>query len=160
MIDLAGPADNARLAEAHAALGLAQALSGSVAAGKAACADAYGIARTLNNQDLLSATQLALAETLLMSHDPSGALQNAIELQARSNAGKPDSLWRAQLLAARAAQALGDKGKASEYAAAAARTLANIEQGWGADSYTSYLQRPDIRRNNNQLKELLSTSTK
>ncbi|HEV7473001.1 MAG TPA: protein kinase [Pyrinomonadaceae bacterium] len=158
---LAGAPDNARAAEARAAKGIAQILSGSVEAGKKDCADAFAIARHLNNQELLCSTQLALTEALLATREGKDALQNAQEVQSRSNnLGKLDTGWRALLFAARAEKLLGDNDRSLEYASTASQMLAKIEEQWGHDSYQSYLKRPDIRRYTDQLKEFLSTSTR
>lgn len=157
---LAGAPYNARAAEAQAANGIAQILSGSVEAGRKECAGAYEIARRLNNQELLCSTQLALTEALLAAREGKDALQNALEVQNRSNnLGKSDTGWRALLLAAHAEKLLGDNDRSREYASTASKILAKIEEQWGHDSYQSYLKRPDIRRYSDQLKEFLSTST-
>jgi len=159
--ELAGATNNNRAAEAKAVTGLAQVRSGSGAAGKVSCLDAFEIAKRLNNQELLCATQLALAEALVETRDGAKALQNALEARDRSSRlGKHDSEWRALVIAARAEQLLGDPGKASEYATAANTSLSLIEQQWGPQTYQSYQQRPDIRRYKNKLTEIHSTTLK
>ena len=156
---LAGTPNNSRAAEAKATGGLAHALSGSKAAGKRECADAFEIARRLNNQELLCATQLALAEALIETGDATHALQNALEARDRTRQlGKQDSEWRSLVVAARAEQLSAQASKASEYAAGAATLLSMIEQKWGSENYQGYQSRPDIRHYNNQLKELLSNA--
>ena len=158
--NLAGQ-DQSRAAEAKAVTGLAQIFSGSKAGGKRDCAEAFAIAMRMSNQDLLCATQLALAEALIETGDGKGALQNAEQVQERCHhLGKQDSEWRALLIAARAIQQTGDHAKAMEYASHASGLLSALEQKWGAASYNSYLTRADTRRYSIQLKELLSSESK
>jgi tetratricopeptide (TPR) repeat protein/predicted Ser/Thr protein kinase len=152
---LAGVEDTRRAAESKAVSGLAQILSGANEAGKRDCAQAFAGASQLTNQELLCATQLALAEALIETGDGINALKNAQEAQNRSDRlGKVDSQWRAVLIAARAEELLHNRPKAEEYALTAAKLLSGLEQKWGADSYQGYQTRSDIRRYLNQLKEL------
>ena len=156
----AGAQDNSRAAESKAASGLAQVLSGVKEAGKRDCAEGFVIASHLTNQELLCATQLALAEAMVETGDGKGALESALQTQERCNRlGKQDSEWRALLIAARAEQLLNNAPKAGEYASRAASILSALEQRWGTENYISYQARQDIQRYSKQLKTLLSGST-
>lgn len=156
--NLAGTQDQSRTAEVKSTSGLAQVLSGKKATGQRDCAEAFDIARRLNNQDLLCTTQLALAEAMIETGDGKGALQNAQQVQDRCNRlGKQDSEWRALLIAGRAAQLLEDAPKVRDYAARAASLRSTLEQKWGSDNYHSYLTRSDIRLYGKQLNELLAS---
>lgn len=158
---LAGALDSSRIAEARSVSGLAQVLAGKKAAGEHDCGEAFNLASHLNNQDLLCATQLALAEAMVETGDATGALQNAIQAQERSNhLGKQESEWLAFLYAARAEQLLNDRSKAMEYASRASSLLSALEQKWGADNYRIYLSRRDIRLHSKQLNELLLSGSK
>ncbi|MDQ2855672.1 MAG: tetratricopeptide repeat protein [Acidobacteriota bacterium] len=152
----AGAQDNSRAAESKAVTGLAQVLSGAKGPGKRDCVEGFAIAGRLTNQELLCATQLALAEALVETGDGQGALLNAIQAQERCNRlGKQDSEWRALLMGARAEQLLSNTGKAAEYAARAAGIFSALEQKWGGEYYASYQTRRDIQRYDKQLKTLL-----
>lgn len=155
--ELAGAQLTARLAETKSVSGLAEVLNGKKASGLRACADALAIATSMNNQELLCATQLALAEAMMESGDAQGAAINAQQAQERSrNLGKQDSEWRAMLLRARASHGLGDHTKASDFGAQASDLLTALEQRWGAENYKNYLARPDIKRYGKQLKDILT----
>ena len=160
---LAGAEDKFRAAEVRAVTGLAQILflSGSKSRGKRDCVDAFTFASATTNQDLLCATELALAEALLETGDARGALQHAEQVQERCHRlGKQDSEWRALLIAARATQQIGDHAKAMDLVSRASGGLSTLEQKWGGGDYNSYLTRPDIRRYRGQLNELLSSAGK
>jgi serine/threonine protein kinase/tetratricopeptide (TPR) repeat protein len=157
----AGPKDNQRIAETKSVSGLADVLNGKKATGLRACEDAVAIASSLNNQELLCALQLALAEAIVESGDAQRGSEIAQQAQERShNLGKQDSEWRAMLLRARASYGSGDRSKASEFALQASTLLAGLEQRWGSENYKSYLARPDIKRYGNQLNEILTLARK
>lgn len=158
LANLAGDQDNSRIAEVKAAGGLAQVFSGQKATGKRDCAEAFKIAQRLNNQELLCATQLALAEAELETGDGATAVQNALQVAERSNhLGKQDSEWRALLFAARASRLMGERTKSKDYVSRAAGLLSALEQKWGSENYNSYLTRNDIRLYKKQLNEVLSS---
>jgi serine/threonine protein kinase/lipoprotein NlpI len=158
---LAGTQDKSRTAEAKSVSGVAQLWAGKKAIGKQDCAEAFNIASQLNNQDLLCATQLALAEALVETGDGAAALQNARQAQERSNhLGKQNSEWQALLIAARAEQLLNDLPGTIDYASRASSLLSALEQKWGADHYRNYLSRGDIRLHSKQLQKLLSSGSK
>lgn len=158
---LAGAQDSSRTAETKSVIGLAEVLSGKKANGERDCAGAFTVASHLNNQDLLCATQLALAEAMVEIGEGGGALQNALEARERcKHLGKQDSEWRAVLIAARASRLLNDRSKAADYATLASTLLSVLEQKWGTENHKKYLNRPDIRRYTYQLKDLLSQGSK
>jgi tetratricopeptide (TPR) repeat protein len=134
---------------------LAQALNGSAREGQKLCAEVVERAKSSGDPWLLSETRLALAEAMLENKDAPGALeqaQGALESFVRS--GQVDSEWRARLVLARAARLAGDEASAQEQAARASQALASLQQKWGADSYNSYLTRPDVQYYRKQLDEV------
>ncbi len=136
-------------------LGLAESYSGSAAAGKAAVSEAVGTARELSDPSRLARAQLALSEAMLLAGDAPGALSNAQQAsEVFMRLGQHASEWRSLVVAAQAAQNLGDKSKAREYAMRAKDSLAKLEQQWGGDNFKSYLSRPDIQRFRKQLDQL------
>jgi tetratricopeptide (TPR) repeat protein len=141
--------------QAKSTMGLAQALSGVTAEGRKLCEEALTIAQGLKSRALITGAQLALAETMLLNKDNSAALQTASEIQKLfGQSGQKDSEWRALLIAARASDAAGDKSAARDYAARADAACNALQQIWGADSYASYLRRPDIQMYRKQLTQL------
>lgn len=159
LANTAGGQDNSRIAEAKSAAGLAQVLSGQKVTGIRECAEAFKISQRLNNQELLCATQFALAEAALETGDGRGALQAALQVQQLCNhLGKQDSEWRTLLFAARATRLIGDRTRSKEYAARASGLLSALEQKWGPENYSSYLTRADIRLYKKQLNEALSSA--
>jgi hypothetical protein len=136
-------------------MGLAQAQSGSAAEGRKLCAEAVTMAQGLKSRSLITGAQLALAQAMLLNKDTSAAIQTASEAQKIfGQSGQKDSEWRALLIAARASDAAGDKSAARDYAARADAACNALQQIWGADSYESYLRRPDIQMYRKQLAQI------
>jgi len=141
--------------QAKATIGLAQALSGATAEGRKLCEEAVAIAQGLKSRPLVTGAQLALAEALLLNKDNSAALQTATDAQKIfGQSGQKDSEWRALLIAARASDAAGDKSAARDYASRADAACSALQQIWGANSYESYLRRPDIQIYRKQLDQI------
>jgi serine/threonine protein kinase/Tfp pilus assembly protein PilF len=142
--------------EAKYCMGRAQAFTGAVDAGRKSCEEAVAMARKVNSPQLISGALLALAEVMLIGHDPKGALENSLAAQKIfARAGQQDSEWRAQLIAARAQQLIGDKSAAQRYAAQADKLCAGLEDKWGKEAYAGYLRRPDIQNYRSQLDQIL-----
>ena len=140
--------------------GLAQLRSGTSRAGVAECQKAFDIATRASDPRLISNAQLALAEALLASGDAANALTFALQAQETfARSGSRHSEWRAWLIAAQASRGQQDQKKVEEYAAHAAGLLTALERTWGASDFASYLLRPDVRRNRQQLNELLPGAT-
>jgi serine/threonine protein kinase/Tfp pilus assembly protein PilF len=140
-------------------MGLAQSYGGAAAAGKALAAQAFDKARQSADPATLAQAQLIFAETLLISGDLQAAGSNAEQAaDTFIQLGQEESAWRALTLAAQASQNLGDKTKAREYALKARDSLSKLEQRWNAESYKSYLSRPDIQRLRKQLDQLPSAA--
>jgi tetratricopeptide (TPR) repeat protein len=138
-------------------LGLAQAYSGTARAGVKSCRDAVVASEQVKDQWRLSASMLALGETLLLNGDAEGALQNAMRArEGFERRGQRDSLWRAWLLAARAGHLLKDEATARDYSMRAADLFSSLPQFWGKDAYEGYLTRPDIRQERQRLDALLA----
>jgi tetratricopeptide (TPR) repeat protein len=141
--------------QAKATMGLAQALSGSAAEGSKLCEEAVTLAQGKKSRTLITSAQLALAQAMLLNKDNSAAIQTASEAQKIfGQSGQKDSEWRALLIAARASDAAGDKSAARDYASRADAACNVLQQMWGADSYESYLRRPDIQIYRKQLAQI------
>lgn len=136
--------------------GLARILSGN-SAGRSKCEQALELARQVNDPTVLSDALLTTAQAQLQVKDAPAALKSALESQEMfARAGHKDGEWIAWLVAASASRELGDSQKMSEYAANAEKALSAIQQNWGNDNYTSYLNRPDIKLLHTQLTQLLA----
>jgi serine/threonine protein kinase len=141
--------------QAKATMGLATALSGSAAEGRKLCEEAVTTAQGLKSRSLITSAQLALAQAMLLNNDAAGAIKTATEAQKIfGQSGQKDSEWRALLIAARASDAAGDKSAAHDYASRADAACNALQQIWGANSYESYLRRPDIQVNRKQLAQI------
>jgi ATP/maltotriose-dependent transcriptional regulator MalT len=144
---------------ADSTLGLAQTLSGASRAGTGMCQQAVEIARKSGDPYLLAEALLALAEVQVESGIPE-ALQTSLEARALfARFGKQDSEWLTCLIAARASRAGGDNSKASEYANSAEQLLSGLEQKWGKNNYTTYLNRNDVQFSRRQLSNILAGKT-
>jgi GH15 family glucan-1,4-alpha-glucosidase len=75
-----------------------------------------------------------------------------------AQSGQKDSEWRALLIAARASDLAGDKVAAQDYASRADKACSELAQKWGAESYESYLRRPDIQLYRTQLAQILKST--
>jgi len=140
-------------------MALAQSYSGGAAAGKALASQAFENARQSADPVKLAQVQLVFAETLLVSGDSQAAANNAGQAaETFLRLGQEESAWRALTLAAQASQNLGDKSKAREYALKARESHSKLEQRWNAESYKSYLGRPDIQRLRKQLEPLAGST--
>jgi serine/threonine protein kinase/Tfp pilus assembly protein PilF len=140
-------------------MGRAQAFTGAVDAGRKSCEEAVAMAKKGNSPQLISSALLALAEVMLIGHDPKGALENSLEAQKIfAKAGQQDLEWRAQLIAARAQELIRDKSAAQGYAAQADKLCAGLEEKWGKEAYAGYLRRPDIQNYRSQLDQILKLS--
>ncbi len=136
-------------------MGLAQCYGGAAPAGVISVRAAFNEAGELGDLSDLADAQLALAEAMLSSGDSHGAADNAVKAAAvYARLGQAESQWRALTLAAQAAQNVGDKAGAREYAMRAREPLSKLEQQWGSDNFKSYLGRPDIQRLRKQLDQL------
>jgi serine/threonine protein kinase/Tfp pilus assembly protein PilF len=141
-------------------LGLAQALSGSVGSGQLKCEEAVKKARESGDPFILSDSLLALARVQIESGDAVKALQNALEAQQiLSRSGRQDSEWLAWLIAAQASVKSGNSQNARDYASRAQTTLSGLQQKWGDDKYTTYLNRPDIKFSRNQLSDIVAETS-
>jgi hypothetical protein len=101
---------------------------------------------------LTSVALLALAEAMVMAGDAAGASSPALRAQEYfSRNGQHDSEWRAWHTAARAASLVGDAGAARNYGERAAAVLEAMRQQWEAESFATYLARPDVQFYRKQL---------
>jgi serine/threonine protein kinase/Tfp pilus assembly protein PilF len=157
-LNLAGTQFKDTAVQAKSTLGLALARSGEPGAGKLLCEEAVDTATGTGDPRLLSGALLASAEALLESGESKRALETALQAQASfARFGQQDSEWRAWLIAARATERTDEATAArSEYASRAHNALSNLMQKWGAETYPSYLARPDVQRSLKQLDQLLN----
>jgi len=131
--------------EAQSTLGLAQFLSGNKQTGKRTLEAAVVPARQTGDPRLLGAALLALAEVLVEFRDGQNALAAANEASGIfEKADQLDSLWRAQLMAGRAHQLLGDYQTARAEFLRADNLFTGLEQRFGTENYRSYQKRPDV----------------
>jgi len=145
--------------EAKCTIGLATAFTGSAPAGRKLCDEALTMAQTLKSRSVITSAQLASAEVRLLNRDASGALQTALEAQKTfGQSGQKDSEWRALLFAARASDLAGDRSAARDYASRADAACNALPQIWGAESYETYLRRPDIQMYRRQLAQILQSA--
>jgi hypothetical protein len=136
-------------------MALAQSYGSAATAGKALALQAFDTARQSADPASIAEAQLVFAETSLISGDSQAAASNAAQAaDTLLRLGLEESGWRALTLAAQASQNLGDKSKAREYALQARESHSKLEQRWNAESYKSYLSRPDIQRLSKQLDQL------
>jgi serine/threonine protein kinase len=131
--------------EAQSTLGLAQFRSGNKEVGKRTCEATVKMAREAGDPRLLGAALLALAEILVESRDGQNALAAANEASGLFEKGDQlDSLWRAQLMAGRAHQILGDYQTARAEFLKADNLFTGLEQRFGPENYRRYQDRTDV----------------
>jgi serine/threonine protein kinase/lipopolysaccharide biosynthesis regulator YciM len=127
-------------------LGLIQVRSGLRSAGLQTSQQAVELAKEIKDEHLLSLAILSEAEALLENGDAKRALEVALEAQQRfSRYGQQESEWQAWLIAARANHKLGDKESALDQFRQSKKTLAALEQKWGSESFSGYVNRQDVK---------------
>jgi hypothetical protein len=147
--------DIAVTAAAKSTLSLAQIASGARREGLAAAGEAAQLAGKSGSGLLIAETGLAHAEALLAAGDARPALDAALDAgRWFAGAGNQEAEWRSWFLAARAESTLSHAEKSREDAGKAGQLLATLEQKWDADSYKTYLSRPDIEDARSQLAKL------
>jgi tetratricopeptide (TPR) repeat protein/tRNA A-37 threonylcarbamoyl transferase component Bud32 len=152
-VKLAGTEIKRAAVEARSALGLAQALTGAASEAKLTSEKAVELATNENDGRLLARSTLALAEVMLERGDGQRSLTAALKaLETFAQSGLSESVWRAWLVAGRAARRLNDP-RTQEYFSQADRALAALQQKWEAEAFNSYLNRPDIQLYRKQLGE-------
>lgn len=143
---LAGDEYKSVTIEAKLAICLAQTSNGAAREGKPNCEAAVKLAEEAGDNALLSRATLTLAEALLGAGDFQGARDRATSAQVRfAKGGQQDSEWRAWLIAGLSSQRLNDSDKAREQLAQAKAVLSQLQQKWGAETFKSYITRPDIQ---------------
>jgi serine/threonine protein kinase/uncharacterized protein HemY len=141
--------------QASYTLGMVEGLSGHAQEGTRFCKEAISLAGDRTNPRLLSQAILALAEVMLVLRHASGALNNALQAQERfARWGQQESQWRAWLAAARAAEQTGDDRAVRDYTTRAVDLLSGLQHKWDAETYKSYIARPDIVAAREQLDRL------
>ena len=147
--------DLALLTRAKRASALAKLSAGKGSEAKKLCDEAVAKAIDLGDPALLYSARLTLAEVLLETQDAAKALEI---VRADSNhfvsKDQQESLWRANVIAGRASQQLGDESNARSYARQARETLTRIERAWGPEVFQKYQERPDVSYLLGHLKKL------
>lgn len=142
--ELSGPAEGLR-ALITDNLGLAQAMGGERARGRALCEEAVRIASGRDDASILAFAHFALAQVLLEAGDAAGARTAALRAhESFVRAGRPDFEWRALAVAGKASRRLGDEDAAREYMSRADTSLTQFEQRLGAEA-AGYRSRPDVQ---------------
>jgi hypothetical protein len=124
------------------------------------CKQAVEVARKSGDPYFLAEALMALGEVQVQSGEPLEALKTSLEARALfARFGNQDLEWLTCLIAARASLAGGDNAKANEYANSAEQLLSGLEQKWGKDNYTTYINRTDVQFSRKQLSNLLAGKT-
>jgi serine/threonine protein kinase/tetratricopeptide (TPR) repeat protein len=155
-IEMLGKESEEVLARAKYLLGFAEVFSGQSRLGQQTCKEALGIAMRLNHQWLISASMLALAQSMIESGDAKGAFDSAIKASDTFvRSGQKDSQWRALLIASRASHQLGDREKTRSYARQSDEVFSELKNRWRMEDFEGYIARPDVRFLRRQLSEML-----
>jgi tetratricopeptide (TPR) repeat protein/tRNA A-37 threonylcarbamoyl transferase component Bud32 len=142
--DWGGQSDDL-LSEIDSTLGLAEALGGTPAHGRALCEEAVRLASVRNDPVSVAAANLTLAAALLEEGNAIKARDAALLAQdGFAHARRPDFEWRALAMAGKASRRAADETAARGYLTRAAALLAQVEQSLGAEA-TDYLSRPDVQ---------------
>ena len=156
--DWGGKADDL-LSEINSSLGLAEALSGSRAHGRALCDEAVRLASVRNDPATLAFANLALAMALLEAGDAAGARDAALRAQEGfAHMRRADFEWRALAMAGKASRRVADENAARDYLSRAATSLSLFEQSLGAEA-AGYLSRPDVQRLRGDLGDSAASAT-
>jgi serine/threonine protein kinase/Tfp pilus assembly protein PilF len=158
-LDSALSEDPATIIQATFTLGLAQTRSGALRAGMLLCDRAVEMSLKAGDGQLLAAAWLASAEASLEANHAQRALEMALQAQRSfERSQQQDSEWRAWLIAARASQILGEQSASRDYASKAELRLAELEQRWTLEIFNSYRSRPDVKRCQAQLEQILTSN--
>jgi eukaryotic-like serine/threonine-protein kinase len=123
-------------------LGLIRVRTGRAREGMALCEESVQQARKTNDVSLMKDAELALAEAKLQTGDLSGARTLAADLaQSFAIKGQNDSELRAMAMAAAASAGADHAG----YTASAKAALDKLRQSLGAEAFSGFAARPDIR---------------
>ena len=132
--------------DARYTLGMAQAFSGKKREGRFMCEGAVERARHVHDPQSLPNALLALAVVMLEAGDMHLALTTALEAQGMfERVSRPESEWRAWLVAGLANRHAGNSAREREYISRAGNLLAGLEGRWGTEAYNLYLTRPDVQ---------------
>lgn len=143
---------------AKSLLGRSQIASGARGEGLAVLGEAAQLAEKSGSARLIAETRLVNAEALLATGEARRAHDSALAAQQWfAGAGNQEAEWRSWLVAAGAEGSLGNAGKSRESAQKALQVLATLQQTWDAESYKTYLSRPDIEDRRTQLSKLAGT---
>jgi tetratricopeptide (TPR) repeat protein len=136
-------------------LGAAQIATGARAQGLATLAEAAQVAVKSGSAGLTADARLAYAEALLAAGEAQRARDTAVAAQQWfAGAGNQEAEWRSWLVVADAEGVLGDAAKSREDVQKTTQIVAGLKQKWDADSYKTYLDRPDIQDRGKQLARL------
>jgi tetratricopeptide (TPR) repeat protein len=142
--------------QAKCCIGLAESQSGSHGEARRLCEEAVALARKIGSEPLLSSALLAEADTTLAGGDANGALEKVLQAQAMfARARQRYSEWRSWLVAARASEMKGDRPACMDQARRASRLLSELQAEWGAETFSSYVSRPDVQAGRKQIARIL-----
>lgn len=140
------PARSDLLIESKYSLALVKGASGGKREAKQLCDEAIDVSSNSGNFALYSVALLRCAEAALKASDAQTALTLVTKAQERfAQKEQHESEWRAWAIGSRAAEQLGDKTKAEEWARNAATVRSKLEQLWSPDTFKQYTARPDIQ---------------
>jgi hypothetical protein len=143
-IETGGPKSEVAI-QAQFVLGLVQATNGRKEA-QNILNEATKAAGSAGDSYLYSRALLAGAEAALKANDAQTALTLATQAQERFAGGEQfESEWRAEAIASRASQRLGDTDKADQLLKNAVNTRSRLEQKWGPEVFKQYAAKPDIQ---------------
>ncbi len=153
------PQNKSTLASTKALLGLVELRVGAAGVARGLCREALALAEQLDDSRLRVEEGLALSEVLLESGDAAGALPVALQAQEISARLRlQESGWRAALLAARAAQRLGQHDIMRTQLSTTRGILTSLQEHWDIESFNTYRLRQDIQLYIRQLDEISSTT--
>lgn len=156
-LDLAGARVKYAAIEARYTLGLALALSGASGQGIAECRQAVRAAMSAPFADrhLVGGALLALAEAQLAGGKYAAAYSDALRAQEQlAPPGYQESEYRAQVIAALAAQRVKGEEAAREHLSRADGLLLELQRKWGEADFYNYLTRADVRFYRDQIRDL------
>ena len=159
-LNVAGTQYTSVAVRAKYVLALARSLSGAKREATSLSEQAVALAERAGDAALFSRTLLAMAEVALETGDAPGALENAVRAQERfASAGQQESEWRAWVLAARASRRQANEAAAQTQLSRAANLLSDLRQKWGAETFNTYIARPDIQFSYKELGGVFAADT-
>jgi serine/threonine protein kinase/tetratricopeptide (TPR) repeat protein len=146
--------NNAFAAGTRSILGIAQAASGARREALKTTSEAAALAGQYGSTVLLVEPMLSHAEALLAAGDRPKAREVALAAQAEfARTGRDEPAWRGWVLVARAS---ANPAEVRESCEKATNSLAALQKKWDAETYQTYMNRPDVQFERGLLSRLLS----